>query len=61
MKKSILVCALLGIFCQASFAATLGAQPMFAVGPKLPEIGSTLGLLAAGMAGMAVIARKRKQ
>ena len=60
MKKSILVCGLLGLFCQASFAATLGAHPMFAVGPTLPEIGSTLGLLTIGIAGVAAIARKRK-
>jgi hypothetical protein len=62
MKKSILVCSALGILCQSSFAAapSLGGSPLFAVA-NVPDVGSTMALLALGLTGLAVVARKRKQ
>ena len=60
MKKSLFACAFLGMLCQSSFAACphVATSPLFAVG--VPEVGSTLALLAIGVAGLAAIARKRK-
>ena len=57
MKKTLLVCTLLGgALCQSTFAAS----PFFAVG-VLPEVGSTLALLGLAVAGIAAVSRKSKK
>jgi len=60
MKKSILVCSVLGLLCQSSFAAGLGGSHLLAIA-NVPEVGSTMALLAISLSGLAFIARKRKQ
>jgi hypothetical protein len=60
MKKSFVVCAFLAMLCQSSFAMS----PLFAqVNPdqSVPDAGSTMGLLAVGLAGLAIVARKLKK
>jgi hypothetical protein len=59
MKKLFVVCAFLAMLCQSSFAIS----PLFATPPTngVPDAGSTLGLLAVGLTGLAVVARKLKK
>jgi hypothetical protein len=57
MKKSLFVCAFLAMLCQSSFAAS----PLFAGAVNVPDASSTLGLLAVGLTGLAIVARKLKK
>jgi len=57
MKKLLFGCAVLGLLCQSSFAAS----PLFAATTRVPDGGSTLGLLAVAMVGVTALARKFKR
>jgi hypothetical protein len=51
MKKTLIVCTLLGgVLCQSSFATSV-----------VPEVGSTFGLLGLAMAGIATFSWKRNK
>ena len=58
MKKSLFVCAILAMLCQSSFAMS----PFFADPNRgVPDAGSTMGMLAVGLTGLAILARKFKK
>jgi|GEM_PF-6379352 len=60
MKKILSVCAFLALLCQSSFAAS----PLLAsVIPdrSVPDAGSTMAMLAVGLTGLAMLARKMKK
>ena len=60
MKKFLFVGAFLALLCQSSFAMS----PLLAsVNPdrSVPDAGSTMGLLAVGLTGLAMLARKMKK
>jgi hypothetical protein len=57
MKKLLFVCAFLTMLCQSSFAMS----PLFANPNGVPDASSTMGLLAVGLTGLAIVARKLKK
>lgn len=57
MKKSLFICAIVATICQSSFAMS----PLVASTDRVPDVNSTMGLLAVGLAGIAILARKFKK
>jgi len=60
MKKSLFICAFLALLCQSSFAMS----PLLAAAVpdrSVPDAGSTMGMLAVGLTGLAMLARKMKK
>jgi len=61
MKKSLILCAVVAMLCQSSFAM---GSPLFAsvnTDRSVPDAGSTMGMLAVGLTGLAILARKIKK